>query len=67
MLTDYDSCINCHLFGRHYNINLQCTVQGEDCHTFQKQLYKVDTLQFQDKLLKNRDNIFKQLLDLQLH
>ena len=48
-------------------IDLQCTVKGEHCHTFIKQVYKVDTLQFQDKLLKNRGKIFNQLLDLQLH
>ena len=67
MLTDYDSCIKCLLFERHYDINLQCTVKGEHCHTFKKQLYKVDTLQFQYKLLNDQDTIFKQLLDLQLH
>jgi hypothetical protein len=67
MLTDYNSCIKCHLFERHYNIDLQCTVKGEHCHTFIKQVYKVDTLQFQDKLLKDRGKIFNQLLDLQLH
>jgi len=62
MLTDYDSCITCHLF-ESLIISI-CTVKGEHCHIFGIQLYKVDTLQF---LLKDRGYIFKQLLDLQLH